>query len=69
MWEILADSATDASSHRLKVPGGWIVRTIVRYYGGTGVNCAVEQTFVSDPNHEWEQERKKDAREHDRRGQ
>ena len=73
MWEQLADSASDASSHRLKVPGGWIVRTVVRYYHigggtGTGAGCAVDQTFVSDPNHEWVLEKRANDPEFDRRG-
>lgn len=57
MWQALNEIAPEASSHRLQVPGGWIVRTIVKYYqstgDGAGGGCAVEQTFVSDPNHEW----------------
>ena len=37
------------ASDRLKVPGGWIVRTIVGYDSD-----AVDQIFVSDPNHAWQ---------------
>ena len=59
MWEeILIDAkgndSTAMFSHRLKVPGGWILQTIVsRYHGG----ASVEQTFVADPAHQWEIEK------------
>lgn len=45
-WEDIVDNITD----RLKVPGGWIVRTILPGFGG------VAQTFVSDPRHRWKLE-------------
>lgn len=53
MWEPLKDVDRNVQSYRLKVPGGWIVRTIIRYDTSEGASCAAEQTFVSDPNHEW----------------
>lgn len=37
---------------RLKVPGGWLVRTVC-YESG------VHMLFISDPNHEWELEDEK----------
>jgi hypothetical protein len=53
MWEQLSDAEElndgVTVSHRLKVTGGWIIRTVVL----KGASCAVEQTFVSDPHHEW----------------
>jgi hypothetical protein len=53
MWDELGNveepSGGVAVSHRLKVQGGWIVRTVVF----KGASCAAEQTFVSDPGHEW----------------
>ena len=48
-----SSSGTNAHcvSHRLKVPGGWIVRTLAfAYRSGLGV----VQTFVEDQRHEWE---------------
>jgi len=55
MWESFIDDVflqgTACISARLKVPGGWIVRTIIsRYQSGVGV----EQTFIKDSGHEWE---------------
>jgi hypothetical protein len=55
MWEEIPepeplDLNTSVSSYRLKVVGGWIVRTITsRYHGGT----SVAQTFVQDTLHTW----------------
>lgn len=52
MWEEI-DSYTD----RLKVPDGWIVRSII---DNAGVNdsggAAIHQIFLSDPDHEWKLE-------------
>jgi len=53
MWERLKDIDPVAQCSRLKVPGGWIVRTILKYDTAEGASCAVEQTFVNDANHEW----------------
>ena len=44
-WKSMADS-----SDRLKVPGGWIVRTYMTHSTG----CSIAMVFVSDPTHEWE---------------
>jgi len=50
MWEVLTTVGNDIRSDRQKVLGGWIVRTHkTNEYGK-----AVEQSFVSDPNHHWE---------------
>ena len=40
----------DNETDRLKVPGGWIIRT-TEYYIQKSV--AVHQIFVKDENHEW----------------
>lgn len=53
MWERLKDIEPNAQSSRLKVPGGWIVRTILKYDTAEGAGCAVEQTFVADAGHDW----------------
>lgn len=36
-------------SHRLEVPGGWIVRTLI--YSDNEITT--HQVFISDPQHEW----------------
>lgn len=53
MWERLKDMDPHVQSSRLKVPGGWIVRTIIKYDTAEGAGCAVDQTFLNDANHEW----------------
>lgn len=53
MWEPLIDLDDSILSARLEVPGGWIVRTAVYMDNSAGGSCTVEQTFVSDPTHEW----------------
>jgi hypothetical protein len=65
MWELIPDNGIvhDKSggkicqSHRLKVPGGWIVRTVlwgVEGWGGPNMSAAdVAQSFVPDLNHDW----------------
>ena len=46
IWESL-----DKFTARLKVPGGWIVRSrYVRINGG----ASVHQIFIADQNHDWE---------------
>jgi hypothetical protein len=56
MWEALKNDPSEVLSHRLRVPGGWIVRSVVILKGlPSGANCGIEQTFVSDPNHQWSQ--------------
>ena len=58
MWERIPqrDTGNDSISyvsHRLKVPSGWIVRTIVsRHDAGADVS----QIFVPDADHEWQLE-------------
>lgn len=56
MWELIEETKADGSntyivSHRLSVPGGWLVRTVTsRYQGG----AHAEQTFVRDNEHLWQ---------------
>lgn len=53
MWELLGpikeDSSFEGYSERLKVPGGWIVRTIARTFHVVHTS----QTFVADEAHTW----------------
>lgn len=39
------------TSHRMKVPGGWILRTITCGYN---IGAAAHQVFITDPQHEWQ---------------
>ena len=39
-------------SERLKVHGGWIIRTVVTNHGNDSI--ALDQIFVSDPSHAWQ---------------
>lgn len=61
MWQIVPDlkpveTNQTLESHRLKVPGGWIVRSITsRYQAGADVS----QIFVADPEHKWQLEQPK----------
>jgi hypothetical protein len=53
MWEIIEMRIEDAAcSDRLKVPGGWIVRsyTSMGKYSNEG---GIHQIFISDVNHTW----------------
>ncbi|MFA5321568.1 MAG: hypothetical protein WC373_02750 [Smithella sp.] len=49
MWEVLRTVGNDIKSDRQEVLGGWIVRTFKTDEYGS----AVDQAFVSDPNHKW----------------
>lgn len=54
MWETVesgVEIGLFSGCSRLEVPGGWIVRSVVKTATGTGVG--VVQTFVSDPVHLW----------------
>ncbi len=46
-----ASNTLTCKSHRLRVPGGWIVRTITYGYK---IGAAGSQVFISDPTHEWD---------------
>jgi hypothetical protein len=56
-WESISDSTAGCMSARLKVPGGWIVRTVFLrevYFSTTGaVGTEMKMIFVSDPDHKW----------------
>ena len=55
MWTIIeTDTNANIRSDRLKVPGGWIVRSCFSYASYAGGGCAIHQVFVPDPTHEWE---------------
>jgi len=47
----------DDNTARLKVPGGWLVRSSIMIVHIQSRNksdsTTIEQTFVSDPFHEW----------------
>jgi hypothetical protein len=47
-WELIDDY-----SDRLKVPGGWIVRSWIRDRWMDSPSVSVHQVFVADPSHEW----------------
>ena len=56
MWEQIPEpeevTSTEGTimSHRLEVPGGWIVRTVTsRYDAGTSSS----QIFIADHDHSW----------------
>ena len=49
MWEKIKDDTGRFFSSRLKVPGGWIVRTVVI----SGSGSSLVQTFVADSSHSW----------------
>jgi len=58
MWEQIKDRGqrwgdnVQMSSSRLKVPNGWIVRSVAASSNGT----STDQVFVADPLHEWKVE-------------
>lgn len=47
-WEHIPCDDDYADSYRLKVPGGWIVRSVVRGSGG-----GVHQILIKDSKHTW----------------
>jgi hypothetical protein len=53
MWEAIPGS--NLSSHRLKVPGGWLVRSYkeTSYSSGAGHHSVMNTTFVEDAEHNW----------------
>lgn len=46
-WEQIGKTTS-----RLKIFGGWLVRTTVSTFSDSGGVC-VHQIFISDPKHEW----------------
>ena len=57
MWEVIEhdERSKGDRTERLKVPGGWIVRS--HCAGVTGI--AIAQTFVADPEYAWKLTKKK----------
>jgi hypothetical protein len=55
-WETLINQKHEPSTTRMKVIGGWIVRTADAVWSeGTDQSTISEATvFVPDQNHEWE---------------
>lgn len=59
MWETVAVTDHDpvpvvAETERLRVQGGWVVRTIVRSRSwDETISVASDSVFVPDPSHEW----------------
>jgi hypothetical protein len=51
-WEPLYYDGNDATTFRVKVIGGWIVR--YNYHAHEHYNESISMVFVPDPNHEWE---------------
>jgi hypothetical protein len=47
MWEII-----DKNSFRLKVPGGWIVKSVHKEFY-SGISVSVHQIFIKDEGHNW----------------
>jgi hypothetical protein len=52
VWESIDLIDSRISSDRLKVPGGWLVRSVY-LRGAQDGSCALHQIFVADPDHEW----------------
>ena len=50
MWEDIGEE-----TKRLKVPGGWLVRSNISYIG----SVSVALTYVPDPDHSWQLNDKK----------
>lgn len=54
-WECIEGEGKEIETHalgvwityRVKIPGGWLVKTYNSHREGIGL------TFVTDPNHEW----------------
>lgn len=44
----------DKYSDRIKVHGGWIVRTFEYYSVMGSASCAVHTLFIADPQYTWE---------------
>ena len=52
----------DKHSDRIKVPGGWLVRTFVHSSWMEAVSCSVHTVFIADPQHTWELNKPERAR-------
>lgn len=47
-WVVIEESGA-MRTDRLRVPGGWLVRTRATIQTGQGVSVAVSQTFIPTP--------------------
>lgn len=64
MWETIDSSIFPlncgqknmALTSRMKVPGGWLVRSILE--GSYNADVRMTQTFIADERHEWVLEKK-----------
>ncbi len=60
MWEKIEDN-NFIVTQRMKVPGGWIVRSLysdaVSSIAGPAITCALHQLFIEDVEHSWEIEK------------
>ncbi len=54
MWEEIDYDQGDSTA-RMRVPGGWLVRTVI----GHLESPAVHMIFFPDPHHDWVVEEKK----------
>lgn len=55
-WEKIVDTKSEAATHRLRVPGGWLVREqfwAINPVEDVACSFAVALVFVPDPNNEW----------------
>jgi hypothetical protein len=50
-WEELEDHLM--TTQRMRVPGGWLVRSTARESGEAEVTIAIAIVFLPDPGHEW----------------
>lgn len=62
-WQELQEPyGSELKSDRLKVPGGWLIRSycIISHtggpYAGSSAYAEINTIFVSDPNHMWNAE-------------
>jgi hypothetical protein len=53
LWESIDLINDRIASDRLKVTGGWLVRSVY-LRGSQDGSCAIDQVFIADPGHEWE---------------
>ena len=54
MWESINESGHMGGSERMRIPGGWIVRSYLAINGTAGkAAVSIHQIFISDENHSW----------------
>jgi len=59
-WEFIEQnnkpiSASEQGSYtrRVKIPGGWLVESVIRGMVSDGIGYGLGLTFVPDPEHKW----------------